>query len=74
MSEGKTPQPTQPGGAEWSEAPGLIARGACMGAAEVIPGVSGGTMALILGIYPRLIAAISRLRFSNRPPACINCK
>ena len=58
MSEGKTPQPTQPGGAEWSEAPGLIARGACMGAAEVIPGVSGGTMALILGIYPRLIAAI----------------
>lgn len=29
-----------------------------MGAAEVIPGVSGGTMALILGIYPRLIAAV----------------
>lgn len=32
-----------------------------MGAADVIPGVSGGTMALIVGIYRRLIAAISSL-------------
>lgn len=29
-----------------------------MGAADVVPGVSGGTMALILGIYQRLINAI----------------
>ena len=29
-----------------------------MGAADVVPGVSGGTMALIFGIYPRLINAI----------------
>jgi len=29
-----------------------------MGTADVIPGVSGGTMALIFGIYPRLINAI----------------
>lgn len=29
-----------------------------MGAADVIPGVSGGTMALIVGIYERLIEAI----------------
>lgn len=29
-----------------------------MGTADVIPGVSGGTMAFILGIYPELIAAI----------------
>ena len=29
-----------------------------MGAADVVPGVSGGTMAFILGIYRRLIAAI----------------
>ena len=29
-----------------------------MGAADVIPGVSGGTMALILGIYQRLLVAI----------------
>jgi len=34
------------------------ARGFCMGAADVVPGVSGGTMAFILGIYPRLLAAI----------------
>lgn len=34
-------------------------RGLCMGAADVIPGVSGGTVALILGIYPRLIDAVS---------------
>jgi putative membrane protein len=33
-------------------------RGALMGAADVIPGVSGGTVALILGIYARLISSI----------------
>lgn len=32
-----------------------------MGAADVVPGVSGGTMALLLGIYPRLIAALAAL-------------
>ena len=36
----------------------LAAKGFCMGAANVIPGVSGGTMALILGIYQELINAI----------------
>lgn len=35
-----------------------VAQGALMGAADVIPGVSGGTMALIVGIYVRLIASI----------------
>lgn len=30
-----------------------------MGAADIIPGVSGGTVALLLGIYPRLLTAIS---------------
>lgn len=34
------------------------AKGFCMGAADVVPGVSGGTMAFILGIYPQLLAAI----------------
>jgi putative membrane protein len=34
------------------------ARGFIMGAADVIPGVSGGTMAFILGIYEELIHAI----------------
>ena len=32
-----------------------------MGLADVVPGVSGGTVALILGIYERLVAAISRV-------------
>ncbi len=35
-----------------------FARGFCMGAADVVPGVSGGTMAFILGIYRRFIEAI----------------
>lgn len=36
---------------------GIVARGACMGAADVVPGVSGGTVALLTGIYDRLIEA-----------------
>lgn len=36
----------------------LSAKGFCMGAADVVPGVSGGTMAFILGIYEELIEAI----------------
>lgn len=36
----------------------LILKGIVMGAANVIPGVSGGTMALITGIFERLINAI----------------
>ncbi|MDR9390509.1 MAG: DUF368 domain-containing protein [Trueperaceae bacterium] len=35
------------------------ARGLGIGAADLVPGVSGGTMALILGIYPRLIGALA---------------
>ena len=37
---------------------GIFLRGMCMGAADVVPGVSGGTMALILGVYQRLLVAI----------------
>lgn len=33
-------------------------KGACMGAADVIPGVSGGTIAFITGIYEKLIGSI----------------
>lgn len=36
-----------------------LGRGLLMGGADIIPGVSGGTVALILGIYQRLITAIS---------------
>ncbi len=34
-------------------------RGALMGVAEVIPGVSGGTLALIVGVYQTLLDAIA---------------
>ncbi len=33
-------------------------RGLAMGTADVVPGVSGGTMALVLGVYERLVAAL----------------
>jgi putative membrane protein len=36
-------------------------RGVLMGAADVVPGVSGGTMALVLGIYARLLTALASL-------------
>ncbi|MEP1122382.1 MAG: DUF368 domain-containing protein [Ilumatobacter sp.] len=35
-----------------------FARGFAMGAADIVPGVSGGTVALVLGIYDRLIRNI----------------
>ncbi|MCB1247075.1 MAG: DUF368 domain-containing protein [Acidimicrobiia bacterium] len=35
-----------------------IGRGFAMGAADIVPGVSGGTIALVLGIYERLVASI----------------
>ncbi len=44
---------------------GLALRGFLMGAADVVPGVSGGTMAFILGIYEELILSI---RAAARPP------
>lgn len=40
-----------------------IVRGALMGVAEVIPGISGGTVALIVGIYDELLLTI-RAAFS----------
>ena len=37
---------------------GQVLRGFLMGAADVVPGVSGGTVALVLGIYEHLLEAI----------------
>ena len=39
----------------------LTVKGLCMGSADVIPGVSGGTIALITGIYDDLLAAIKSI-------------
>ena len=36
-------------------------KGACMGTADAVPGVSGGTIALITGIYERLIGAVTAI-------------
>ncbi|MBP5407441.1 DUF368 domain-containing protein [bacterium] len=49
---------SSPGPNSWKEAFILALKGLCMGGADIIPGVSGGTIALIAGIYEKLIAAI----------------
>lgn len=43
----------------------LAVKGFCMGASDVVPGVSGGTMAFILGIYEELIEAIKSFDFKS---------
>ena len=40
------------------DAASQVGRGFVMGAADVVPGVSGGTVALVFGIYPRLVDTI----------------
>ncbi len=49
---------TSPGPRSGRSALLLAIKGACMGAADTVPGVSGGTMALITGIYEDLLAAV----------------
>ena len=46
----------------------IFIRGILMGSADIVPGVSGGTIALITGIYSHLIAAISNIRFGFIKP------
>jgi putative membrane protein len=43
---------------EWAA---VYLKGAAMGAADAVPGVSGGTIALITGIYERLVGALAAL-------------
>lgn len=70
MSQRPTEPPTapQPGEADNPAPPfgvreslGLAVRGFAMGAADVVPGVSGGTIAFITGIYERFINALRSL-------------
>ncbi|WP_233710181.1 DUF368 domain-containing protein [Pseudomaricurvus albidus] len=44
----------------WKHYGSLFLRGMAMGAADVIPGVSGGTIAFITGIYTELIDSLRR--------------
>lgn len=39
--------------------------GFCMGVAELIPGISGSTVAVIFKIYPNLMSILSQLRLKN---------
>ncbi|MCK5356788.1 MAG: DUF368 domain-containing protein [Elusimicrobiales bacterium] len=41
----------------------IFGKGLLMGTADIIPGISGGTIALITGIYERLIGSISGIDF-----------
>lgn len=43
----------------------LFSKGFSMGAADIVPGVSGGTVALISGIYEHLVFAISSFRWEE---------
>ena len=39
-----------------------ILRGVFIGVANIIPGVSGGTIALSMGIYEKIISAVNNIR------------
>ena len=42
----------------------LTLKGMLMGAADIVPGISGGTIALITGIYEELIYSLSNFNLS----------
>ncbi|MCL7462026.1 DUF368 domain-containing protein [Pseudomonas sp. NW5] len=44
----------------------LFAKGMAMGAADVVPGVSGGTIAFITGIYDELLRSIAQVPLAAR--------
>lgn len=46
----------------------IFFRGLFMGTADIMPGVSGGTIALITGIYERLVHSISKINFQFLKP------
>jgi putative membrane protein len=52
----------------------IFLRGLCMGIADVIPGVSGGTIAFITGIYGRLIHSLSSIDANLLPGLAGNWK
>ena len=43
----------------------LYLKGVAMGASDVVPGVSGGTIAFITGIYEQLLSTIKSFNFNN---------
>lgn len=65
MSAAQTSELNKPRERDWRGYMGLVARGFCMGASDVVPGVSGGTMAFILGIYEELVNSIRSINIST---------
>lgn len=45
----------------------VAAKGAVVGGTMLVPGVSGGTMCIILGVYDRLIHAVSTFFRASGP-------
>ena len=43
----------------------IFLRGLLMGISDIMPGISGGTIALITGIYDRLIGSISKIKLCD---------
>ena len=41
----------------------ILIKGVCMGIADIVPGVSGGTIAIITGVYEELLKTINGLDF-----------
>lgn len=61
MSDAADDRPEEPATLDLGRAPSparVFATGIVMGAADVVPGFSGGTVALVGGIYPRLVRSI----------------
>ena len=48
----------------------LTLKGIGMGAADVVPGVSGGTIAFIVGIYEELIDSIKSINLTSLKMLC----
>ena len=46
----------------------IFIRGFLMGSEDIVPGVSGGTIALITGIYEKLVYSISKINFKFLKP------
>ena len=43
----------------------ILLKGISMGVADIIPGVSGGTLALVTGIYGELVTSLSKIKISH---------
>ncbi len=50
----------------WRSAPASAVRGGFVGAAESVPGISGGTVALVVGLYDDLVDAAGQVLHAGR--------